>query len=1036
MKIARILTYLVLLTGAHVALGEEPIQPAKRYALAAGFYNRELYEFAAEEYQQFLEHHPQHEDAPRAKLFLAKSLARSGRDDDARKLLNGLSKSAQSYTAAESQLELGRLDFGASRFKTALSYFEQAAAEGAPEDTKAEALLGLAETKFQLKDYVGAEGLYRKIIEADKKGRRSAAASYGLAWSLYRKGDVARARTAFESFAKDFSTNPVAVEARLLRGDCLLQEKKWDEAYRAYAEASAADPRCLDRAQFGKGRACLLKGDLGGAVREFGTLVRTCPKSALRPQALLALAETYLKTKDYRNTVNTLKDVPAPDAADRPAEADFILGQAHLGLGSPKDAAGALERAVRRAPKGAPWHTDARLCYASALCAAADYKAAEAVYRTLAASHGSTAFAPRILLGLARTLHHQGRYKDSLTVLGKLEQKLQGTPVEPQHSFLQAENLFFLKDYREAGKAYSALRKASPQFEAFMARLRLAWCAYYDGRYADAQRDAEVLLRERCEDDVRESLAYLSARSLCALERYHHAAAFFEQAYAARKGKGLFSEESLFYRGKCLSTGSRAGDAEKVFADYEKTYPKGRYLSQVRLERSRICMQQKRFEEARKLYTALLSANPDPAAQPYILYGLAGSLHETGDAAGAATRYREARQKFPNHQLAPACLLGEAMALSAAAPEQAAPLYRQYLQLHGKGEAAFDAHLGLARACRTMKKHQDALAELAICAEKFPKHDGLWIVLGEKAETLAALSRPKEALAAYRTIWEKFRSSFYAPRAAYELGEADLDEEKLDSALKLFLEAEKLDGVMLLGAPLVYRIAWIYWRKNDAPRADKYFTELITRYPKDALAARARVLEAELLFSGGKYKESADALAKVAAEQGTPPLLDRALLRLGDSYAKLSKWQDSLKCYQDLIARTPKSSLRAESHYGVGTALQNMGRFKDALTAYEHATGCGSAPTAAKARFMAGQCYFHMGEFDRAAKETLKVPVLAPDNALVFPALLEAGKCFEKLERWKEAAQLYREILSKEDNKRWAETAQTRLAAIGTRSGN
>ena len=82
---------------------------------------------------------------------------------------------------------------------------------------------------------------------------------------------------------------------------------------------------------------------------------------------------------------------------------------------------------------------------------------------------------------------------------------------------------------------------------------------------------------------------------------------------------------------------------------------------------------------------------------------------------------------------------------------------------------------------------------------------------------------------------------------------------------------------------------------------------------------------------------------------------------------------------------------------------------------------------------MAGQCYFHMGNFERAAKETLKVAVLSPKGPLVFPALLEAGKCFEKLERWNEATKLYREIVSKQAKSTWAQTANTRLAAIQNR---
>ena len=49
MRPARILTCLLVLAAARAAADSEPIQADRQYALAAGFYNRELYKFAAEE---------------------------------------------------------------------------------------------------------------------------------------------------------------------------------------------------------------------------------------------------------------------------------------------------------------------------------------------------------------------------------------------------------------------------------------------------------------------------------------------------------------------------------------------------------------------------------------------------------------------------------------------------------------------------------------------------------------------------------------------------------------------------------------------------------------------------------------------------------------------------------------------------------------------------------------------------------------------------------------------------------------------------
>ena len=61
----------------------------------------------------------------------------------------------------------------------------------------------------------------------------------------------------------------------------------------------------------------------------------------------------------------------------------------------------------------------------------------------------------------------------------------------------------------------------------------------------------------------------------------------------------------------------------------------------------------------------------------------------------------------------------------------------------------------------------------------------------------------------------------------------------------------------------------------------------------------------------------------------------RALLRLGHAYALLKQWEPARHAYQTVIDRYGDNNTWAiDARYGTGWALQNQGRYDDAVNAY------------------------------------------------------------------------------------------------------
>jgi TolA-binding protein len=83
---------------------------------------------------------------------------------------------------------------------------------------------------------------------------------------------------------------------------------------------------------------------------------------------------------------------------------------------------------------------------------------------------------------------------------------------------------------------------------------------------------------------------------------------------------------------------------------------------------------------------------------------------------------------------------------------------------------------------------------------------------------------------------------------------------------------------------------------------------------------------------------------------------------------------------------------------------------------------------------MRGETYFHQDQFHEALRDFLKVDILHNAPRWQAAALLEAGKVYERLDQWADAAETYERLLSKFATQPSAAEARRRLDAANRRS--
>jgi TolA-binding protein len=83
---------------------------------------------------------------------------------------------------------------------------------------------------------------------------------------------------------------------------------------------------------------------------------------------------------------------------------------------------------------------------------------------------------------------------------------------------------------------------------------------------------------------------------------------------------------------------------------------------------------------------------------------------------------------------------------------------------------------------------------------------------------------------------------------------------------------------------------------------------------------------------------------------------------------------------------------------------------------------------------MRGETFYHQEQFREALREFLRVSIMYDAPRWQAAALLEAGKVYERLDQWPDAAETYGRLLSKFPTEPAAMPARQRQAAAVERS--
>ena len=220
--------------------------------------------------------------------------------------------------------------------------------------------------------------------------------------------------------------------------------------------------------------------------------------------------------------------------------------------------------------------------------------------------------------------------------------------------------------------------------------------------------------------------------------------------------------------------------------------------------------------------------------------------------------------------------------------------------------------------------------------------------------------------------------------------------------------------------------------KGDAKAALAQFNA-VAGNPKSPLFPQATYRAGEALIQLGDHAEAVKRLA-IFRDQGpyqnVPGVSDRALLRLGQTLAMLKQWEPSRQAHETLVNRFGGSPWVADARYGIGWALQNQGRFDEAVQAYTQVTNLTATELGAQAQLNIGLCRLAQKKYPEATTALLVVPFTYDYPHLSALALLEAARAHAENKQKEQAIKLLERVIRDHPDTDHAEAAKKRIEEL------
>lgn len=978
---------VLLLAVASAAAPTRADEADDRYAVAAGHYSQGRWELAVTEFQTFLQRHPDHSKTHQGVFFLAEALLQTGDTEQAaghfRRYLDSQPEGKYGRAALFRAGEAAYLAGKPGRAKTELKQFRSKY----PNDKlNAYVLPYLGDLALAEDDVDAAVRYFQAGLSLFPQGRLLDDCRFGLARALERQGRNDEAKDLYKAVAAK-PEGPLADDAQCHLGVLQYATGEHAEAIRTFSafETTMADSPWLSNARLGHGWALRKLGRLEEAKAMFRKITSD---AKVGMDAWYWLAVVQRTEQDWPAAAESMASAAraAGPKHHRAPDVRFHAGDCLLRAGRPKEAIEQFDLAI--------------------------------AWEAMASGAAGNEWVDDAIRGKVQAALELKDHAEVDRCAARFRQQFPQSPLAADVHRALAQSLLQRKQHAQAAELIEPLTAAGTlDGQGVQDRYLLALA--YQGLKRDEEALAVVLpvLDSRAIDGLLKADALLMQGTLLvAMQRYAEAVKPLEEFLGAADPAGEAVVKGRAELAICYARAGRLGEAKQTYArllqahgEHELILPTVEQLAEAAYEASD-------FTWASQLFARL----ENQGSKQYVSKGLAGlawcQLKTERLTEAAATFGRLLDSDPPAEMAAEAAMARGGVLQRMGRLDTALAMYDLVINQHRNTQQHPQAMLAAARLRDRLQQDRESAQLYRRLAEEYSDFTEADAVLYEWAWVLDELGKTDESTGLFVRLRKEHPQSRYRTDATYRLARRAYLAEDHDRASELIAEvlaggpADQIreDTLDLRGHVAVARGDW--------DRAEAAFVELIDQFPQTPKRLVAEYYIADAAYLRKEYEETARRFEQLSRKiRGRREAwLAIVPLRHAQALAQLDKWSEAHGIASKIEADHPGFEQQFEADYLIGRCKAAQSDLEGARDSYQkviRSPAGGKTETAAMAQLMIAETYWHQKNYAAAAREYWRVEMRFAYPTWQSLALLQIGKCHEKLGEWKEAAAAYARLL-------------------------
>ncbi|GJQ61904.1 MAG: hypothetical protein SCALA702_09570 [Melioribacteraceae bacterium] len=426
-------------------------------------------------------------------------------------------------------------------------------------------------------------------------------------------------------------------------------------------------------------------------------------------------------------------------------------------------------------------------------------------------------------------------------------------------------------------------------------------------------------------------------------------------------------------------------NASKIYSEILTNYPQNEENNDIWFGLAWVNFQLGEYDKAYEIFDKLSnSKDPEIAAKAFFRAGEAKRY--SGDTEFALGIYEEFLQKYPDSELVPTVRFKIGVIYYNKGEISVAERYLITSLKDGDGAGKSSAFSLLGEISlnnedfRSAENYfKNALENKEIPdAERFRAKLGLGVTLYSIGDYDGTIKNLNE-IRIKNNRFEKEKINFY-------LAEAYFEKKDYSNSVKHFSRVNVDDAQ--LGSLALYGRAYSLFNLKSYADAVYYFTEFISRNPKDQRVLDARLRLADSYYGTKNFNRAAEIYNTAFRDNGNLFEDDYSYFQYGQTLFKSGNNNSAINILKSLQNRFPRSRYIDDSQYLIGWIHFQSGEYQNAITEYKKIIAdFPGTPLLPVTFYSIGDGYYNISEYDSANVYYEKILEQFPATEYVFDAI-------------------------------------------------